>query len=74
MPVNPPDDALSVHWTLNLKARGPSWDAFPGGRLILVFHIPELVIGLQETPVNFHPACTVSFVKVDIMRQRSCGN
>ena len=60
MPVNSPDDACSVHRTLDLKAGGPLRDALPGGRLILVLHIPELVIRLQETPVTFHPACTVS--------------
>ena len=66
MPVNSPDDALCVHWTLDLKAGGPSRDALPGGRLILVLHIPKLVIGLQETPVNFQPACTVAFVEWSI--------
>ena len=66
MPVNPPDDALCVHWTLDLKAGGPLWYALPGSRLILVFHIPELVICLQETPVKLHPACTVSSVEWSI--------
>ena len=74
MPFNSPDDALCVHWTLDLKAGGPLRDATPGGRMIVILHIPEFVIGLQETPVTFHPhALCHSWNGQLASRQHSCA-